>query len=86
MKRIVLLVALLGSCVSDPMTDIVKFRKVGTDEFPGLELDGYMRRSEAIAAGYVRRGGRWVSPWQISREYKDMTFWYRLRNLIHESK
>jgi len=68
MKLFVLLVAMLGSCASDPMTDIVKFRKVGTDEFPGLELDGYMRRSEAVAAGHVWRDGAWVSPWQIDRE------------------
>jgi hypothetical protein len=71
MKLFVLLVAMLGSCASDPMTDIVKFRKVGTEEFPGLELDGYMRRSEAVAAGYVRRDGVWVSPWQIDRETTD---------------
>lgn len=69
-----LFVSLFCSCASDPFTDIPKFRKTGTAEFPGLETDGYFRKSEALAAGYVMQDGKWKSREQIAKQKDDEAF------------
>ena len=69
-----LFVSLFYSCASDPFTDIPKFRKTGPAEFPGLETDGYFRKSEALAAGYVMQDGEWKSREQIAKQKDDEAF------------
>lgn len=64
----------LPSCYSDPLTNIPKFKTTGTNELPGLELDGYLRKSEAINAGYIFRRGQWTSPTTLEQEKEDQEF------------
>ena len=64
-------VLVLPSCAIDPITDVQRFRKTGTDEFPGLEPNGFYRRSEVISLGYIWRDGEWVAPWRLEREADD---------------
>ena len=64
-------VLVLPSCAIDPITDVQRFCKTGTDEFPSLEPNGFYRRSEVISLGYIWRDGEWVAPWRLEREADD---------------